>query len=68
MDSQRLKDVYEKLELLDDRLGHKLRARQGTSRLTVEQIEDKMKDLAAFSTELRDLVRDFVLAFAKPTK
>jgi len=66
MDSQKLKDVYERLELLDDRLGHKLRGRPGTSRLTAEQLEDRVKDVVVYTSELRDLVRDFVLCFAKP--
>jgi hypothetical protein len=66
MDPQKIKDVYERLEQLDDRLGHRLRARQGPGRLTLEQLEDRVKDIAAFSSELRDLVRDLVLAFATP--
>jgi DNA-binding XRE family transcriptional regulator len=66
MDSQKLKEVYERLELLDDRLGHKLRARPGTSRQTVEQLEDRVRDVVAYASELRELVRDLVLAFAKP--
>ena len=66
MDAPNLKDVYERLELLDDRLGHKLRARPGPSRLTAEQIEDRLKDLVEYSSELRELVRDLVLCFARP--
>jgi hypothetical protein len=66
MDSQNLKDVYERLELLDDRLGHRLRARPGPARLTGEQIEDRLKDLVEYTSELRSLVRDLVLCFAKP--
>ena len=64
MDPQKLKEVYERLEVLDDRLGHRLRARGGAGRATVEQLEDRMKDLVAYACELRELVRDFVLAFA----
>jgi hypothetical protein len=67
MDPQKLKDVYERLEALDDRLGHRIRARGGPARATLEQLEDKVRDLSVYSTELRDLVRDVVLAFATRT-
>jgi hypothetical protein len=66
MDSQKLKEVYERLELLDDRLGHRLRARPGPARQSVEQLEDRLKEVVEYTTELRDLVRDLVLCFARP--
>jgi hypothetical protein len=64
MDPQKIKEVYERLEALDDRLGHRLRARVGPARATVEQLEDRIKELATYTSELRELVRDLVLAFA----
>jgi hypothetical protein len=65
MDPQRMKEVYERLELLDDRLGHKLRHRaSGPSRLTLEQLEDRVRDLVEYSSDLRALVRDLVQAIA----
>ena len=64
MDPQRVKEVYERLELLDDRLGHRLRSRGGPSRATTEQIEDKLKDLIEYSSELRELVRDLIVALS----
>jgi len=64
MDAEKMKDVYERLESLDDRLGHKLRARPSTSRATLEQLEDRVRDLTTYTSELRELVRDLVLAFA----
>ena len=67
MDPQRVKDVYERLELLDDRLGHRLRARGGPARATPEQIEEKVRDLAEFASELRALVKDLIVALtARP--
>lgn len=66
MDPQKMKEVYERLEQLDDRLGHKLRGRGGPSRLSTEQLEDRMRDLAQYTTELRDIVRELVLVFARP--
>jgi hypothetical protein len=64
MDPQKLKEVYERLEALDDRLGHRVRARFGPARATTEQLEDRIKELAGYTSELRELVRDLVLAFA----
>jgi len=64
MNPDKLKEVYERLEALDDRLGHKLRARGGASRATLEQLEDRVRDLTTYTSELRELVRDLVLAFA----
>lgn len=65
MDPQRVKEVYERLEALDDRLGHRLRNRGGgPGRLSLEQVEDRMRDLTAYTTELRDLVRDLIQAIA----
>lgn len=64
MDPQRLKDVYERLEVLDDRLGHRMRARGGPSRATTEQLEEKVRDLAEYASELRQLVRDLIVAIS----
>jgi hypothetical protein len=66
MDPQKLKEVYEQLEALDDRLGHRLRGRGGPSRLSQEQLEDRLRDLVTYTSELRELTRDLVLCFAKP--
>jgi hypothetical protein len=67
MDPQRMKEVYERLELLDDRLGHRLRGRGGPSRASAEQIEDRLRDLVDYTSELRALVRDLVVAIgARP--
>jgi len=64
MDSEKLKSVYERLELLDDRLGHKIRLRSGPNRETLEQLEERVRSLVTYTSELRELVRDLVLAFA----
>lgn len=64
MDPQRLKDVFERLDALDDRLGHRLRGRSGPSRASAEQVEDRVRDLAEYTTELRQLVRDLIVAIS----
>jgi len=61
MDPQKLKEVLERIDILDDRLGFKLRAR-GTARSTTEQLDDRVRDLVEYASELRQLVRDLVVA------
>lgn len=64
MDPQRMKDVYERLQLLEDRLGHRVRPSRGGSmgRATTEQIEERVRDLSQYTSELRQLVEELVLA------
>lgn len=65
MDPKRLKDVYDRLESLDDRLSYKLRGRSaGPARATQEQIEDRVRDVAEYVLELRELTRDLIQAIA----
>jgi hypothetical protein len=65
MDAQRLKDVYDRLEALDDRLSYRLRGRSaGPARATQEQIEDRLRDVSEYVLELRELVRDLIQAIA----
>lgn len=69
MDAQRLKDVYDRLEALDDRLSYRLRGRSaGPARATQEQIEDRLREVSEYVLELRELVRDLIQAIAaKPS-
>jgi hypothetical protein len=65
MDPKRLKEVYDRLEVLDDRLSYRLRGRaSGPSRATQEQLEDRIRDVSEYVLELRELVRDLVQAIA----
>ncbi len=61
MDPQKMKEVLERLDILDDRLGYKLRSRT-SARSTPEQLEDRQRDLVEYACELRQLVRDLVVA------
>ncbi len=57
MDPKRLKDVHDRLESLDDRLSYRLRARgAGPGRASLEQIEDRLRDVTEYTLELRTLV------------
>ena len=66
MDPQKVKDVYERLEVLDERMTHRVRPRPGGAlmRLSTEQLEEKLRDLAAYTVELRQLVQELVEAIA----
>jgi len=68
MDPKRLKDVHDRLESLDDRLSYRLRARgAGPGRASLEQIEDRLRDVTEYTLELRTLVADLLLGLvAKP--
>ncbi len=66
MDPQRLKDAYQKLQTLDDRLTHKVRPRSGGSltRPSSEQLEQSLRDLATYTVELKEVVQELILAIA----
>ena len=68
MDPKRLKDVHDRLESLDDRLSHRLRSRSaGPGRASLEQIEDRLRDVTEYTLELRTLVFDLLLGLvSKP--
>ena len=67
MDPERMKEAYQQLEALDERLTYKIRAGSRGSMIqpTPEQLNAKLVDLANFSLELKDILREFMLAFAK---
>jgi hypothetical protein len=66
MDPQRLKDAYQKLQLLDERLTYKVRPKPGTSlsRPTSEQLEQSLRDLSAYTVELKEVVQELFLSIA----
>jgi hypothetical protein len=66
MDPQRLKDAYQKLQSLDERLTHKVRPRPGGAlvRPTPEQLEVAMRDLASYTIELKEVIQELFLAIA----
>ncbi len=69
MDPNRLKEAFQRLEALDERLTYKIRPRS-TSMVspTADQVDAKLRDVANYTVELKDIMRDFMLAFAKPRK
>jgi len=70
MDPQKLKAAYQNLEALDDRLTHKVRPRAGGgfSRPGVDQLEERLRHVAEYTVELRQVVHDLFVAIAsKPS-
>lgn len=65
MDPQRMKEAYEKLELLDERMTHKLRSRGTTVQPTTDQVNAKLNDLANYTIELKEVMREFMLSFSR---
>lgn len=66
MDPQRLRDAYQKLQNLDERMTHKVRPRPGGPlvRPSPEQLETSLRELAAYTVELKEVVHELFLAIA----
>ncbi|HEX2164239.1 MAG TPA: hypothetical protein VHM02_09840 [Thermoanaerobaculia bacterium] len=65
MDPQRLKAAYDQLQSLDERLAHKLRPRAGSMvRADAERLEERLRDLADYTLELKDVVAELIRAIA----
>jgi len=66
MDPQRLKDAYQKLQLLDELHTHKVKPRPGGGlvRPTPEVLEQQVRDLAHYTIELKEIVQELFLAIA----
>jgi len=70
MDPQRLKEAYQQLQLLDERLTHKVRPRPGGAlvRPTPEMLETALRDLATYTVELKSIVQELFVAIASAPK
>ncbi len=69
MDSNRLKEAYQRLESLDERLRYNVKPRPSTmGSPTADQVDTKLRDLATYTLELKDIMKDFMLAFARVRK
>ena len=66
MDPQRLRDAYQKLQVLDDRLTYKVRPKPGgaLTRPNPEQIEQSLRDLASYTVELKEILEELFIAIA----
>jgi len=66
MDPQRLKDAYQKLQSLDERMTHKVRPRAGGAlvRPSAEQLEQALRELSTYTIELKEVVHELFLSIA----
>ncbi len=64
MDPQRFKNAYDRLTSLDERLTHKVRPRAGGPlvRPNAERLEEQVRDLAAYTVELKEILAEALLA------
>lgn len=65
MDPNRFKEAFAKLELLDDRLTYKVRSKSIQNRSSEpERLDERVRDVADYLLELKDIVRELMLAIA----
>ncbi len=65
MDPNRFREAYAKLEVLDDRLTYRVRSKSIKSRSTSpEQLDERVRDVADYLLELKEVVRELMLAIA----
>jgi hypothetical protein len=63
MDPDRFKEAWMRLEVLDDRLAYRIKLRNRPSASpSNEQLDERLRDLAELSLELKDVVRELFLA------
>ncbi len=69
MDPKKLKQTFAHLEDLDDRMTYRMRFSDSSMiRPSAEQLNEKMRDLASYTVELKDVVRELIIAIASEPK
>jgi len=70
MDPERLKQAYAKLKSLDERMTYKVRPRTGGSltRASTDQLEERHRDLANYTVELKEVVQELILSIGSTKK
>ncbi len=64
MDPNRFKEAFAKLEVLDDRLSYKVRRSAQNRSTELEKLDERVRDVAEMVLELKDVVRELMLAIA----
>lgn len=65
MDPERMKQAYQRLDALDERLSYKIRPKSGGyTQPTPDQINAHLTDVANYTLELKEIIRDLMMAFA----
>jgi hypothetical protein len=70
VDPNRLKQAYAKLRSLDERMTHKVRPRTGggLTRASTDQLEERHRELAQYTIELKEVVQELILAVGSRPK
>ena len=69
MDPNRFREAYQRLQLLDERLVHRVRPRNQTrSRASLEQLDDRTRALAEMTIELKEVVEELFVAIGTQPK
>jgi hypothetical protein len=63
VDPNRLKQTFAKLRSLDERMTHKVRPRTGggLTRASTDQLEERHRELAQYTIELKEVVQELIL-------
>jgi len=65
VDPNRFKEAFAKLEALDDRLTYKVRSKSLQRRgIEPEQLDERVRDVAEMVLDLKDVVRELMIAIA----
>ena len=66
MDPDRFRAAYQRLQNLDERLSYKVRPRshRGFGHVTHEQLEERVRDLADYTLELKEVMDEMFQAIA----
>lgn len=69
MNADQFKEAYVRLQLLDERLTHRVRPRGGSlTRPSLDQLEEKVRELAEYTVEMKEILDDLFRAIAAPAQ
>ena len=68
MDPDRFRAVYQRLQVLDENSTYKVRPKVGLHRPSLEELDVKSRELAAYTVELREIVEELMQAIAAKPK
>lgn len=64
MDPERFRDVFERLRGLDENSTYKVRPKASFHRPTAEELDARLRDLATYTVELREIVEELMQSLA----
>ncbi len=65
MDAKKFKEAYQRLETLEELMSYRVRPRSRTmTGVTLEQLDERMRDLAKYTLEVKEVMRDLFHAIA----